>query len=91
MEDCSVDLIYYTNSSVDYNRIVYINPKNLSLVKKYMPNNLEYLKIKLKYGENCCDATNTISDWFLECKYNPKYKYCRDKQYQDLLDIYEEQ
>ena len=22
---------------------------------------------------------NKLEDWFLECKYNPKYKYCRDK------------
>tara|TARA_R110002012_G_scaffold272194_1_gene457662 strand:+ start:89 stop:505 length:417 start_codon:yes stop_codon:yes gene_type:complete len=77
MEDCSIDLIYYTNSSLDYNRIVYINPKNKTLVKKYLPALIK--------------SANTISDWFLQCKYNPKYKYCRDKQYQDLLDIYEEQ
>ena len=77
IEDCSVDLIYYSNSSLDYNRIVYINKKNKSVVKKYLPHIIK--------------SVNTISDWFLECKYNPKYKYCRDKQYQDLLDIYEEE
>ena len=22
---------------------------------------------------------NKIGSWFLECKYNPKYKYCRDR------------
>ena len=71
------DLIYYSNSGLDYNRIVYINKKNIVLVKKYLPNLIK--------------SANTISDWFLECKYNPKYKYCRDKQYQDLLDIYEEE
>ena len=76
MEDCSIDLIYYTNSSLDYNRIVYINPNNIVLVKKYFP-------VLIK-------SLSTISNWFLECKYNPKYKYCRDKQYQDLLDIYGE-
>jgi len=25
------------------------------------------------------DAVNKISNWFLECKYNPQYKYCRDR------------
>lgn len=77
MEDCEIHLIYYTNSRMDYNRIVYINPKNKSLVKKYLPALIK--------------SANTISDWFLQCKYNPKYKYCRDKQYQELLDIYEEE
>ena len=24
------------------------------------------------------NAVSTISNWFLECKYNPKYKYCKD-------------
>ena len=76
MNDCKVDFIYYTNSNLDYNRIVYINPNNKVLVKKYFP--------------HITNSVNTISDWFLQCKYNPKYKYCRDKQYQDLLDIYEE-
>ena len=31
---------------------------------------------------------NKLSGWFLECKYNPKYKYCRDKvnaDYDELL------
>ena len=74
MDDCRVDLIYYTNSSLDYNRIVYVNSNNIVIVKKYLPNIIK--------------SVNTISNWFLECKYNPKYKYCRDKQYQDLLDIY---
>ena len=26
---------------------------------------------------------NKLEDWFLECKYNPKYKYCRDKVNRD--------
>ena len=75
MEDCSVDLIYYTNAGLPYSRIVYINPKNIALVKKYLPNLIK--------------TTDTISDWFLECKYNPKYKYCRDrleKEYEDIME-----
>ena len=31
---------------------------------------------------------NKIGDWFLECKYNPKYKYCQDtvnREYDDLV------
>ena len=34
-------------------------------------------------------AINKISDWFLEVRYNPKYKYCRDKQWKELEEIYE--
>ena len=29
-----------------------------------------------------------LSNWFLECKYNPKYKYCRDRvnsEYDELI------
>ena len=32
--------------------------------------------------------SNKIGEWFLECKYNPKYKYCRDrvdKEYNELF------
>ena len=31
---------------------------------------------------------NTLGNWFLECKYNPKYKYCRDTvnaRYDELI------
>jgi len=79
MEDCEIHLIYFTNSSMTYNRIVYINPKNKTLVKKYLPYIMK--------------SSDIISDWFLECKYNPQYKYCRDrldKEYQDTIGAYEE-
>jgi len=32
-------------------------------------------------------ATLQISNWFLECKYNPKYKYCKDR----LNKLYDEE
>jgi len=28
-----------------------------------------------------------LSDWFLECKYNPKYKYCRDRVNADYDEV----
>ena len=31
---------------------------------------------------------NKIGDWYLECKYNPKYKYCKDrinKEYEEAF------
>jgi len=35
------------------------------------------------------EAAKKISDWWLDCNYNPKYKYCRDKiwkQHQEICD-----
>jgi hypothetical protein len=88
MEDCSVDLIYYTNSGLPYNRIVYINPNNKLLVKKYLgTDTIINKRIREKYS-GAVEAIKIISDRFLECKYNPKYKYCREAQWRDLEDIY---
>jgi len=35
-DSCEIALIYYTNSNLSYNRIVYINPKCEWLVDKYI-------------------------------------------------------
>jgi hypothetical protein len=88
MEDCSVDLIYYTNSGLPYNRIVYINPNNKSLVKKYIGTDSIINKQIMDKYPGAMEAIKIISDWFLECKYNPKYNYCRVAQWRDLEDIY---
>ena len=77
MEDCTVDFIYYTNSSLNYNRIVYINPNNKVLMKKYC--------------SHMIDAVNTISEWFLQCKYNPAYKYCKKVQWKEFQAIIAEE
>ena len=31
---------------------------------------------------------NKISNWFLECKYNPKYLYCRQKLMKEYDELY---
>ena len=44
--------------------------------------------LDLYYNINTIFA-NKIGTWFLECKYNPKFKYCRDrvnKEYDNLLE-----
>ena len=44
-------------------------------------------KLKIYHKVNQTFA-NKIGEWFLECKYNPKYKYCRDrvdKEYNKLF------
>lgn len=34
------------------------------------------------------DAGKIIANWFLECKYNPKYKYCRDRLKKECEELY---
>ena len=36
------------------------------------------------------DAGKIIANWFLECKYNPKYKYCRDRLKKECEEFYTE-
>jgi hypothetical protein len=42
-----------------------------------------------KYRERY--AVNVISRWFLDKRYNPKFKYCRDKQWEDFQEIFEDE
>ena len=35
------------------------------------------------------DRVVKIEYWFLDCKYNPKYKYCRNRLEKEYEDIYE--
>ena len=44
-------------------------------------------KLEIYYKVNK-EFSNKIGEWFLECKYNPTYKYCRDrvdKEYDELF------
>ena len=44
---------------------------------------------KLMYLENLEKiAVLDIEKWFLEHKYNPKYKYCRDRLRNEFTDLY---
>lgn len=45
------------------------------------------LEIYFKYKK----AVNIISDWFLDCKYNPKYKYCRKNLEIEFADLQKNQ
>lgn len=61
------------------------------IITKYFNGNikryLEFIDIsKKKYA-------NKIGEWFLNCKYDPKYKYCRNRllnEYNQLIDEYKE-
>ena len=65
------------------------------LIEEYRyDNNPIYDYIKDKFGGNlelyhkeCKIFANKIGEWFLECKYNPKYKYCKDMINKDY-DLY---
>ena len=53
-------------------------------------------KIKYKYNgslDNYCNRYKNsaikIEIWFLECKYNPKYKYCQSKIINDYNKLYD--
>ena len=56
-------MVYYTSREYKTNRIVYINDKELH--RKY---NTKHFK-----------ASQVIANWYLDKKYDPQYKVCRDR------------
>lgn len=48
--------------------------------KKYFKDEEEKYKL---------NQSNKIGEWFLDCKYNPKYKYCRDRLKKEYNNIYQ--
>lgn len=61
----------------DNNPLVKIIRENIGSKKKY---NKYYLKYK--------ESAKIIEDWYLECKYNPSYKYCRDRLNKEYDNLY---
>ena len=54
-------------------------------IEKYHNNDWkEYIKWKTKYKS----PSNIIGSWFLDCKYNPKYKYCTDRLNEEYDSLY---
>lgn len=45
----------------------------------------KYFKWKIKYMKR---FVRRIEDWFLDCKYNPKYKYCRERLEEDYKKLF---
>ena len=61
------------------------NPVSMLIKNNFNGNIEDYFKWKTKCYKIYADK---ISWWFLECKYNPKYKYCRDRlenEYEEAL------
>ena len=59
------------------------NPIYIYIYKYFNDNYIEYNEYQKKMKKVFAIK---IGDWFLECRYNPKYKYCRKR----LMKEYEE-
>ena len=62
----------------------YNNPIYNFIQKYHNDDWKEYIKWKQKYRE----PSNIIGYWFLDCKYNPKYKYCKDRLNKEYESLY---
>ena len=63
------------------NYLCYSNNPIVGYIKKYFNDDWrEYREFQHRI-QNRINKTfaNKIGEWFLECKYNPKYRYCREK------------
>ena len=49
----------------------------------------EVNEIRIGYTDEEIAAIKKIELWFLECKFNPKYKYCRNQILEGYHDIYD--
>ena len=68
-----INLCYYDNPIYNYIKY-YFNGNN--------NNYFEHQKnIKKK-------SANKIGGWFLDCKFNPKYKYCRERLMKEYGELY---
>ena len=56
------------------------NPMNNIITKKYKGDIKKYMKEK--------KAIDEISNWFMDCKYNPKYMYCQNRLKREYNDLY---
>jgi len=74
-----------------YNGVYYYDFKNnpiSDLIIQYFNRNIQ----KYKIWKTNMDAkfVRKIEDWYLECKYNPEYKYCQNRiknEYNELYNI----
>ena len=40
------------------------------------------------YYDEHKNAANKIENWYLDCKYNPKYLYCRERVMKEYDELY---
>jgi hypothetical protein len=64
----------------------YKNNPIYSYIHKYFDNNInKYLEFNKKIKKI---FINKIENWFLDCKYTPKYKYCRKRLMKEYEELY---
>jgi hypothetical protein len=49
---------------------------------------IEYYEKNPDKSVDGCNAVEKIENWFLECKYNPKYLYCRKRLMEEYEELY---
>lgn len=78
------------HKSIIYSKInklqIYNNPICLKIMKLHSYNNyMNMTKIKNFIQKRAVDK---IGDWYLEIKYNPKYKYCQNRLQKEFEELY---
>ena len=67
------------------NIIYYSNPIHNHIKKYFDGENIKYFE----YQNNIKRVfSNKIGDWYLDCKYNPKYLYCRKRLMKEYEELY---
>lgn len=71
------------------NLIVDLNPVHKKIMSESGRNKFNERTVKFLHNSGK-RAANKIGEWFLECKYNPKYKYCRARLENEFNEFYVE-
>ena len=71
------------NSIVHIN--YYSNPIYRYIEKYFDGNEKKYIEYQNKIKKI---FSNKIGDWYLDCKYNPKYLYCRKRLMKEYEELY---
>lgn len=72
----SLESLYCSNNSI------------YEYIKKYFNN--DWTKYREYQYEILVPSANKIGEWYIECKYNPKYKKCRERLENEYKQIYDE-
>ena len=71
-------LIHDLGPTYDNNPVYYAIDKCHHDLQKYMDWQIKWQRLFVR----------KIEDWYLECKYNPKYKFCRDRLTNEFNELY---
>lgn len=84
-----VDSLRALLSTVNINNYICMVIDN-TIVSRNILDKIFWYKADTNHHLKFKKACNTIGEWFLDCKYNPKYKYCRDRLEAEFNDLYED-